>query len=112
MISSLGGKYVNICGILLRIKGTIRIIATCVNTFYFGQCGGIKIVLKCKPRILPVERDDLGATMTRWPSGNIPSALFQNPSFLEKTAVFKCQDAPEMFTLKFGFWVAKCGWEY
>ena len=40
--------------------------------------------------------------MTRGLSRNTPSELLQNPSFLDKSAVFKCQDTPELFTLKFG----------
>ena len=59
-------------------------------------------ILKCRPRVLPVERGDFAATMSRGLSRNIPRELFQNPSFLERGAVFKCQDAPELFTLKFG----------
>ena len=49
-----------------------------------------------------MERGDFAATVTRGFSRNIPSALFQNPSFLDKAAVFKFQDAPELFTLKCG----------
>ena len=81
-----------------------------VSSLIRSSCGAG--ILMCKPGVFPVERGYFAATMTRGLSRNIPSASFQNPSFLEKAAVFKCQDAPEMFTLKFGFWVAKCGWEY
>ena len=49
-----------------------------------------------------MESGDFAATMTRGLSRNIPSQLFQNPSFLDKAAVFKFQAAPELFTLKFG----------
>ena len=43
-----------------------------------------------------MERGDFAATMSGGLSRNIPSELFQNPSFLDKAAVFKCQYAPEL----------------
>ena len=59
-------------------------------------------ILKCRPRVLLVERGDFAAIMTRGLSRNIPSELFQNLSFLDKAAVFKCQYAPELFALNSG----------
>ena len=59
-------------------------------------------ILKCKPRVLPVERADFAAAMSPVASKEHPKCVIPKSKFFEKAAVFKCQDAPELCTLKFG----------
>ena len=54
-------------------------------------------ILKCRPRVLPVDGDHESGALKEHPKRVIPKSKFFGQSI-----GFKCQHTPELFTLNFG----------